>query len=284
MFGAVTRIFRRTARSFGRDRIYRSRMDALKSLILRMSAEKPKWPLIPRRRTPWRLNLRNLGAPIHIRPSTSDYYVLRDLFEDQEYEQVRLFDVPPDATIVDLGGNIGLSVRWFLTRYPAARITVLEPDRSNLELLKMNCRDAIAAGQVTPIQAFAAAVDGKAEIDRSDLAWGFKKRDTSSNVTPQTELIPCLSMRTLLHTGGIDQIDLLKVDIEGAEKELFEDCRDWIGRVRNIAVETHPPYTVDDLYAALRRNGWSFDILHEIRYTPAPRMFLRRSAAPPVDG
>src|SRR5688572_24942446 len=108
MFGAVSRFVRRTARSFGRDRIYCSRMDALKSLVLRMSAEKPTWPLIPRRRTPWRLKLRNLDGPVFIRPSTSDYYVLRDLFEDQEYEQVRLFDLPPDPTIVDLGGNIGL--------------------------------------------------------------------------------------------------------------------------------------------------------------------------------
>src|SRR5687768_10523250 len=230
MFGAVSRFFRRTARSFGRDRIYRSRMDALKSLVLRMSAEKPTWPLIPRRRSAWRLKLRNLDAPVHIRPCPSSHYVLRELFEDQEYEQVRLFDLPPDPTIVDLGGNIGLSVRWFLTRYPAARITVLEPDGANLELLKMNCRDAIAAGQVTPIQAFAAAADGQAEIDRSDLAWGFKKRDPSSNQSPQTELIPCLSMPSLLQTGGIAHVDLLKVDIEGAERELFGDCHPWIGR------------------------------------------------------
>jgi FkbM family methyltransferase len=271
MFGAVTRFFRRTARSFGRDRIYRSRLDSLKSLVLRISAEVPKWPLIPRRRTPWRLRLGNLDAPVHIRPSTSDYYVLRDLFEDQEYEQVQLFDLPQSPTIIDLGGNIGLSVRWFLTRYPAARITVLEPDPTNLDLLKMNCRDAIAAGQVNAIQAFAAAADGQAGIDRSDLAWGFKMAAQAGK-----ELIPCISMPTLLRTCGVDQVDLLKVDIEGAERELFENCRHWIGRVRNIAVETHPPYTVDDLYNALKHNDWPFDILHEIRYTPAPRMFLRR--------
>jgi FkbM family methyltransferase len=279
MFGAVSRFFRRTARSFGRDRIYRSRVDALKSLILRMSAEKPRWPLIPRRGTPWRLTLRPLDAPVYIRPSTSDYYVLRDLFEDQEYGFVEQFDLPANATIVDLGGNIGLSVRWFLARYPDARITVVEPDRANLELLKMNCRDSVASGRVVPIQAFAAANDGKADIDRTDLAWGFKKREpgASSRVSPQTELIPCVSMPTLLQTAGFDQVDLLKVDIEGAERELFDDCRHWIGRVRNIAVETHAPYTVDDLYNALRRNDWPFDILHEIRYTPAPRMFLRRS-------
>src|SRR5687768_6959673 len=115
MFGAVSRFVRRTARSFGRDRIYRSRIDALKSLVLRMSAEKPTWPLMPRRQSAWSLTVRNLDGPVFIRLSTSDYYVLHDLFEDQEYEQVQLFELPPVPTIIDLGGNIGLSVRWFLT-------------------------------------------------------------------------------------------------------------------------------------------------------------------------
>jgi FkbM family methyltransferase len=274
MFGAVSRFFRRAGRSFGRERIYRSSADALKSVVLRISAEKPDWPLIPARKRPWRLRLRGMDQPVYVRPSSSDYYVLRDLFEDEEYGSVARFDLPSDATILDLGGNIGLSVRYFLTRYPKSRIAAVEPDEGNLEMLRMNCREAIAAGRVIPIRGFAAAEDGQAEIDRSDLAWGFKKRDSS--VGGRSELIPCLGVPSLLREAGFDRIDLLKVDIEGAERELFEDCRGWVGRVEHMAVETHPPYGVDDLYAALRNNGWDFEVLHEIRYTPAPRIFLRR--------
>jgi FkbM family methyltransferase len=276
MFGAVSRFVRRTARSFGRDRIYRTRFDALKSLVLRISAEVPRWPLIPVRRRPWRLGLRDHAAPVYVRPSTSDYYVLRDLFEDEEYGPVAQFKLPGNPTILDLGGNIGLSVRYFLTRYPDARIGVVEPDQPNLDLLQANCREAIESGQVIPIRGFAAADDGQAEIDRSDLAWGYKKRDTAAG-DASSELVPCLGIPGILRTARFDRIDLLKVDIEGAEKELFENCRHWIGRVDHIAVETHPPYSVDDLYAALRANDWPFEIVHEIRYTPAPRIFLRRA-------
>ena len=275
MFRAVSRFVRRTARSFGPGRIYRSPLDSTKALILRISSEKPRWPLIPRRNSPWGLRLRYHDSPVYVRPSASDFFVLRDLFEDQEYGPVAQFNLRPDATIVDLGGNIGLSVRYFLSLSPEARITVVEPDPGNLDLLRLNCKEAIAAGQVTAVQGFAAATDGQAPIDRTDQPWGFKKRDDAAT-PPGAELIPCVSIPTLLRTANIEQIDLLKVDIEGAEKELFADCRNWIGRVRNIAIETHSPYTVDDFYKALRAADWPFEIVHEIRYTPAPRIFVRR--------
>ena len=275
MLRAASRFLRRTARSFGPRRIYRSPLDSAKALILRISSEKPKWPLVPRRNSPWRLRLRHHDSPVYVRPSASDFFVLRDLFEDQEYGPVAQFNLPPNPTILDLGGNIGLSVRYFLSLYPQARITVVEPDPGNLDLLRLNCQAATAAGQVTPVQGFAAAADGQAPIDRTDQPWGFKKRDDATG-PPDAELIPCVSIPTLLRTANFDQVDLLKVDIEGAEKELFADCRNWIGRVRNIAIETHSPYTVDDFYNALRAADWPFEIVHEIRYTPAPRIFVRR--------
>ena len=275
MLGAAARFFRRTARSFGPNRIYRSPIDATKALLLRISAEKPSWPLIPRRRSAWCVRLRNQSAPVYVRPSASDYLVLRDLFEDHEYGPVSQFNLPPNPTILDLGGNIGLSVRYFLQLYPAARITVVEPDTGNLDLLRLNCKDAIATGQVIPVRAFAAAKDGEAAIDRSDQPWGFKKRDSNDNPPPNSEMISCVSIPTLVGTAKFDHIDLLKVDIEGAEKELFANCRDWIYLVRHIAIETHSPYTVEDFYNALRASDWPFEVVHEIRYTPAPRLFLR---------
>src|SRR6185503_12448170 len=191
MLGAAARFFRRTARSFGPNRIYRSPIDATKAILLRISAEKPSWPLIPRRRSAWRVRLRNQNAPVYVRPSVSDYLVLRDLFEDHEYGPVSHFNLPSNATILDLGGNIGLSVRYFLSLYPNAKIAVVEPDTGNLDMLRLNCKEAIATGQVIPVRAFAAARDGEAAIDRSDQPWGFKKRDGNDNASPDTEMIPC---------------------------------------------------------------------------------------------
>jgi hypothetical protein len=47
-------------------------------------------------------------------------------------------------------------------------------------------------------------------------------------------------MPSLMREFGIDTIDLLKLDIEGAEKELFGAAtEEWLPRVRNILIETH---------------------------------------------
>ena len=84
-------------------------------------------------------------------------------------------------------------------------------------------------------------------------------------------------METLLARAGFTgEVDLLKCDIEGTEKELFAGCAPWIGRVRHLAVETHPPYTPDDLYAALGAAGWEFDVVEEKRYAQSPRLYLKR--------
>jgi len=50
--------------------------------------------------------------------------------------------------------------------------------------------------------------------------------------------VRAITMDALMNETGIDSIDLLKVDIEGAEVEVFESCA-WIGKVRVIAIETH---------------------------------------------
>jgi hypothetical protein len=55
-------------------------------------------------------------------------------------------------------------------------------------------------------------------------------------------------------------VDLLKCDIEGAEQELFADCSAWIGRVRNILIEVHRPYTTEMFLADLGRAGARFDV------------------------
>jgi len=50
--------------------------------------------------------------------------------------------------------------------------------------------------------------------------------------------VRAVTMETLMKENGISTIDFLKVDIEGAEKEVFQNCT-WIKNVRVIAIELH---------------------------------------------
>jgi hypothetical protein len=48
-------------------------------------------------------------------------------------------------------------------------------------------------------------------------------------------------------------VDLLKCDIEGAESEVFSNCCSWIGLIKNLVAEIHPPYTTQALLSDLKR-------------------------------
>ena len=134
----------------------------------------------------------------------------------------------------------------------------VEPDAENCDLIRRNCAPLISGGRMDVVRGFVAAADGAATIDRSDQSWGFKK---SAPASTGQESIPCVSVPTLLaDRPHMATIDLLKCDIEGSEAELFADCAAWIGRVRNVIIEVHPPYSVDRLYEDLRRASWEFDV------------------------
>ncbi|HEY7120810.1 MAG TPA: FkbM family methyltransferase [Tepidisphaeraceae bacterium] len=274
---APARLLRRLAYCFGPDSAYRGLSDKYKAFVLRFAAE-------PRAGRPpggngktATMRLKSLDTLVHVRRATSDFLVLRDIFEDGEYEQSALFNLPADATILDLGANIGLSVLYFATLCPQSRFIAVEPDAGNVAMTRLNCRNLIDAGRATIVQAFVASTDGHAAIDRTDDAWGFKKSDGTTTSTAPAESISCISIPSLLRQSGWDRIDLLKCDVEGTEAELFVDCREWIGKVRHLIVETHPPYTPDRLFDDLKRGGWDYTTVYTNLYTPSPRIFLSRA-------
>ena len=91
-------------------------------------------------------------------------------------------------------------------------------------------------------------------LDQAQGEWGGKMTDE-----PLGESVPVITMNELVESHLTHEtIDLLKCDIEGAEKELFQNCADWIWRVRNIVIELHFGYSCKDFYRDLERAGWAF--------------------------
>ncbi|HEX4486934.1 MAG TPA: FkbM family methyltransferase [Terriglobales bacterium] len=171
-----------------------------------------------------------LKHPIFLRVRTSDVLVYNFVLLSKEYHVELPKKVP--LTIVDAGANIGLTAIYFATQYPHARIIAIEPENSNyLTML----RNIAPYPNIVPIQAALWRVDGTVSLglpnsDSRDK-WAFSV--TSSEGRSRAVTIP-----TLLSEFGIEKVDLLKIDIEGAEKEVFEECG-WIDRIETIAIETH---------------------------------------------
>jgi FkbM family methyltransferase len=171
-------------------------------------------------------------TPMLLRPRTSDLPMFSQTFIEQQYA----FDLNKELlTIVDAGANIGTACCYFATRFPNARIFALEPDRSNYEML---CRNVAHLPQVMPMHAALWSKRGTLQLVSS----GRHKSqiEVCESDSPNDKgAVDCVAMSDLLSDHALQFIDLLKVDIEGAEKIIFETAGSWIARVGTICVELH---------------------------------------------
>jgi FkbM family methyltransferase len=176
---------------------------------------------------------------VALRLGTTDTVVFSQIFTDREYDAPSL---PAAAsTIVDLGANIGLATVFFGLRYPQARLLSVEPERQNFDLLATN---VAALGQRVQKQQVAVwSKDGIINLHVSDAAGhslGARGYQTSESTSTAATRVPCYNLATLLDIARFPTADIVKIDIEGAEHEIFsrEPAR-WLPRVNLIIVEAH---------------------------------------------
>ena len=130
--------------------------------------------------------------------------------------------------IVDAGANVGYTILRFFQQFPQAEIIAIEPDQANLEQLARNC-----SGYEN------LKVEAKA-------LWSHAARLAISNpnaasnafivVEDEAGAIEATSIPDIMNRHSLDCIDLLKIDIEGSEKEVFEHpaSQAWLPRVRAL--------------------------------------------------
>ncbi len=170
--------------------------------------------------------------PVHLRLKTSDESTYKQILLDGAYA----FDLPfSPKVIVDAGANIGAASIYFTHRYPEAKIIAIEPEASNFAVLAKNVRLYPA---IIPIHAALWNRDGKIGVSEPDPATGAKGNWAFVTHEGSGVKVRAITMRTLMKEWQVQAIDLLKIDVEGAEKEVFESA-DWIGSVRCLMIELH---------------------------------------------
>jgi FkbM family methyltransferase len=178
--------------------------------------------------------LRRTRSACRLRPGSSDEDCLGQVFVNEEYRLP--FALNPNV-IVDAGANIGGASLYFAYKYPGAKVFALEPEPSNFALLKHNCA---AIDNIIPIQAALWAQSEYVALTDPDAEkWSF----TVTASSDREQDIRGMTIEELMQEFGVDHIDLLKMDIEGAEKEVFgSGPTPWLDHVSTIAIELHDRY------------------------------------------
>jgi FkbM family methyltransferase len=168
--------------------------------------------------------------PLTVRLGTTDVAAYKHVFVDNEYN-LPIANAP--AVIVDGGANIGMASAYFALKYPRAKIIAVEPHPRTFKVLEKNAR---SFPNITPVNAAIWNCNGTISIhSNSDKDfWGMRVSKSTSDLKTRA-----VTLDTLLDEHGISQVDLLKLDVEGAEKEIFSSSDNWISDVSMICTELH---------------------------------------------
>jgi FkbM family methyltransferase len=169
--------------------------------------------------------------PVFLRLNTSDFCSYRDVLicQDKIYDP-HIPNFSP-RTIIDVGAHIGMASLLFALRYPTAKIIAVEPEAANFSRL---VRNVSPYKNIVPVQAALWKQDGEVRLGKSTA----HPKGAFAITENGEERVRAITMDTLMKETGVSTIDFLKVDIEGAEKEVFQNCA-WINNVRVIAIELH---------------------------------------------
>ena len=165
--------------------------------------------------------------------------------------------------ILDLGANIGLASITFLSEYPDAEIVAVEPEMENFSLLLKNVAPYNERKErARCLRAGVWNKDGKLLlVDSQTGSHGYRVTEYGQGEQLRKDEIEVYSIRSLLRNAGWEgkMIDIVKVDIEGSEKELFEADTEWLEYVRCLVVETHDrfkPGSSKAVFAALSEHDY----------------------------
>jgi FkbM family methyltransferase len=181
-----------------------------------------------------------LRHPVHVRMGeSSDMDLFQDIFVNGGLDFWRSSIDAAPRLILDLGANVGYVSAVFLSLFPRAFVLAVEPDPANLEICKRNL--APYGDRVKVVEGAVWHSCGQLALSRGTFGDG---REWASQVRHaefgETATVTAWDIPALLGMCPQNEVDILKIDIEGSETALFsKNAEQWLPRVHNLCIETH---------------------------------------------
>jgi len=187
-----------------------------------------------------------------------DLQIIREIFLHNSYS--KLINFSEIKTIVDLGAHKGYFALQLAHEIgKEARILCVEPESTNLKQLKLNIQKNDLSSQITVEGCAVHTTDGYVTLYTAAFTPGntiYKKLLAGKK---RKVNVRCKPLKTLLDKHKFNRIDLLKLDIEGAEYEVIFNLKDDIlDRVKYLAIECHEieGYSISNMSSYLEDKGF----------------------------
>ncbi len=211
------------------------------------------------------LMLRNRSTPLTLHHSSTDdpIFLFREIVRERCYTLAHFYQPSNQDTVIDLGANIGVFMLHLVQQAPGIQVHCFEPSsRSRAQLqTQVNVNHLHETISIYPY-----AVSDRIGI--ATLACTNSSKDQSLFASTSdgslVEQVNTLSLQEAIELCGVKQIDLLKMDVEGAEIEIVEGASAALWqKVRRVVCEYHDrfrPGCCDRVSACLRSHGFRVEI------------------------
>jgi FkbM family methyltransferase len=169
-----------------------------------------------------------INNPILVRANSSDIPTFRQIFLTNHYDMSLDF-IP--SLIVDIGANVGYSAVYFANKYKKSKIIAIEPQEYNFQILQENIK---YWQQISVEKAAIWQSTNKLHIKNpSSDYWAFQMEES------ETGNVIAMTINELISKYNIEEISLLKMNIEGSEFQIFQGDLSWLSLTKSLWIETH---------------------------------------------
>jgi FkbM family methyltransferase len=201
------------------------------------------------------------GVHFNVRVNSSDIPVIWEIWKAKVYDDTR-FPIMPDDIVVDIGGHIGgfavraarLAHRGQVYAYEASsrNFALLEKNRKMNNAQNLHIHKKAVAHQTGKMKFFTPSDNG---------ALGSLLQETDSPM----ETVQATTLTDIITENNIEQIDYLKVDVEGAEYDILSNCPpETLATVKHIVMEYHEfegdQRSHQDLVNLLKSHGFHVEV------------------------
>jgi FkbM family methyltransferase len=187
---------------------------------------------------------------LYLRTYAGDIRIFYEIFLERIY-RLPVSVVKDPLVIVDAGANIGMAGVYLSIVHPRARIYCIEPEAGNVEVLRKNMAGPVKEGSVVLVEAALHDRDGVVNLSGDGWAYNYTVRELADDAGGEPPAgkdtrgsgggrsVRAITPSTLIAKFGLERIDLMKIDIEGAEEGLFRGDTAWLDHVEVLLIEIH---------------------------------------------